>query len=225
MSSYTALIAGGTGLVGRQLVELIQQSPGYTNVAVAVRKPGQFSGTTCREVVVDYGDWTSFPLTGVDHVFCCLGTTIKKAGSQAAFEAVDYGYVVGLAEAGKKAGVRHFIVISAVGSDPSSRVFYSKVKGKMEERLKQIGFDQLTILRPAMLGGKRDEFRFGEWIASILLKVFGWLLIGKMRRYRIVLDREVAAAMLVASQTNTAAVSVIESEEIPRLAQSLHTPA
>src|SRR5690606_24320068 len=120
----------------------------------------------------------------VDDVFCCLGTTIKKAGSQNAFRRVDYDYPVALGKLAKSAGAKRFLVISAMGADARSNIFYSRVKGQMEEALKKMEFPALHIFQPSLLLGKRDEFRLGEKAASVLAPAISPLLRGKMKKYK-----------------------------------------
>lgn len=109
-------------------------------------------------------------------------------------------------------------MVSAIGADAQSRIFYNRVKGSMEDQLRTMGFKQLTIVRPSMLGGNREEFRLGEKVASVLLKLTQWMFVGRLRRYRIVEDHDVASAMLAAAGEISTGVRIIESEDIPVLA-------
>lgn len=217
-SGRTALVLGATGLVGGHVLDLLLDSPAYARVRVlGRRRPGrrhrdlEFHG-------VDFDRLESHAeLFRADDVFCCLGTTIARAGSQEAFRRVDHGYVVEAARLASEAGAEQFLVVSAVGADPDSRVFYNRVKGEMETAVKRFPFRALWILRPALLLGEREEFRLGERIAEIALRPLSSLLVGGLRRYRPVHAREVAAAMLrLAAEEGTG--DVVESDRIPALA-------
>jgi uncharacterized protein YbjT (DUF2867 family) len=182
----TAAVVGATGLVGKALVAALERDPDYAAIHVLVRRTTATIGPKTVEHVVDFDDVNSFPGDFTpDSVFCCLGTTIKKAGSQQAFERVDLNYVVRSAAHFQRLGARHFTVVSAVGADADSRIFYSKVKGRMEAAVRALNYPALTIVRPSLLGGKRDEFRFGERMSMAVFAALQWAFVGRLRRYRI----------------------------------------
>jgi uncharacterized protein YbjT (DUF2867 family) len=157
-------------------------------------------------------------LLRADDVFCCLGTTIAKAGSQEAFRKVDFTYVVEAARVASDAGAEQFLVVSAVGADPSSRVFYNRVKGEMEAAVKRLPFRALWIVRPSLLLGDRKEFRLGERIAELVSRPLAIFFFGRYRRYRPVHARDVAAAMVrLALEEGTG--GVVESESVPAVAR------
>ena len=163
----TALLAGASGLVGR---ELARQWTGPGPLHLLVRRALPAGNPLLRVHVVDFAALP--PLPHADTAFCCLGTTIKQAGSQAAFRDVDQGAVLAFARAAQRAGVRHFGVVSALGADPRSRTFYSRVKGEMEAELATLGFASLLIARPSLLAGDRAALgqprRMGERLALAL---------------------------------------------------------
>jgi uncharacterized protein YbjT (DUF2867 family) len=140
-------------------------------------------------------------------VFCALGTTIRTAGSRAAFRRVDHDYVVSLARLARAHGARHFLLVSSVGADPRSRVFYSRVKGEVESAVQTLGYPSLTIVRPSLLLGPRSEFRLGEALVKPLGPLFP-------RRYRPVHARAVAATMIRAALEDRSGVRIVESREI-----------
>jgi uncharacterized protein YbjT (DUF2867 family) len=154
----------------------------------------------------------------VDDVFCCLGTTIRAAGSREAFRGVDFGYVVGAAQAAAENGARQLLLISAVGADPGSRVFYSRVKGEVEDAVGELPFRGTQIFRPSLLLGKREQFRLGERIAALALPLVSFLLVGPARKYRPIKASAVAAAMLKVATTEPPGVNVFESNRIAALA-------
>jgi uncharacterized protein YbjT (DUF2867 family) len=146
----SALLAGATGLVGRALTA---QWPGPQPLHLLVRRELKPSGPGQRVHVVDFAGLP--PLPRAEWAFCCLGTTIKVAGSQAAFRAVDFDAVLAFARAASAAGVTHFAVVSALGANPTSGNFYSRTKGEMEAALATVGFRHLVIARPSLLAGDR----------------------------------------------------------------------
>lgn len=149
-------------------------------------------------------------LPHVDDVFCCLGTTIKQAGSQPAFRLVDHTFVVGLARAGLRAGATQFLLVSAIGADPASRVFYSRVKGETEAAIRTLPYRAIQIFRPSLLLGERPEFRLGERIAALGAPVMTGLLFGRLRRYRPIQAATVAEAMVTIAREAPRGPNVFE---------------
>ena len=209
------LIAGATGLVGRECLRLAGADPAFNRIVVLARRaaPGPQPAKVSWRIV----DFANLPrlaraeptLFTVDSVLCALGTTIRQAGSQAAFREVDHDYPVAIATAGAAAGARHFLLVSALGADPSSRLFYNRVKGETERDLLALPYPAITIVRPSLLLGDRAELRVGERIAQM----FGWAMPG---RFKPVHARTVAAALISAAKDPTPRRSIIESEEIRR---------
>jgi uncharacterized protein YbjT (DUF2867 family) len=153
-------------------------------------------------------------LPHVDDVFCCLGTTIKTAGSQAAFHKVDYDYVVGVARAGQRAGAKQFLVITAIGADPASRIFYSRVKGEVERAVRELPYHAVQIFRPSFLMGDRREARLGERISVPIARVIAPLLLGPLRRYRPIHAADVARAMVQIAKEAPSGPNVFEYDGI-----------
>ncbi len=166
-----------------------------------------------REVVMRFS--RLHQLTGrlkADHVFCALGTTIKKARSRNRFREIDHDYPVSLARMMRETGSSHFSVVSSLGADPRARSFYLKTKGEMERSLERVGFPSLAILRPSVIGGKRGEFRFGEVLGKALLSIVP----GRMRTVHAA---DIAEAMVTVALEGPAGVRVVESDEIRRIAR------
>lgn len=139
MSQKIALVAGASGLIGKYLLEELSKSSYYQKVYALVRKPGNTTGA--EAIISDYESLVTSSLPKeITDVFCCLGTTISKAGSQENFRKVDHEYVLKLAKLTKEKGARSFLIVSALGADPKSFVFYNRVKGEMEKDLEKIGF-------------------------------------------------------------------------------------
>ena len=207
-----ALLAGATGLIGSFLLERLLASDAYTRVAVWARRDLGKQHPKLKCEVVDFERLHERRVEAED-VFCCLGTTIKKAGSQAAFRQVDYDYPVALAIAAAGGGARRLLVVSALGANPDSNIFYNRVKGEMEIAVRAAGVPTTIFFRPSLLSGPRAEVRRGERIGEAIGKVLGPLL-GK---YRPIHADLVAQAMLRAALEGRPS-GEIESGEIRRIA-------
>jgi uncharacterized protein YbjT (DUF2867 family) len=215
MSKLTAILAGATGLVGGECLRQLLASPRYERVIVVTRRElgAAARHDKLREVVVEFdrlGD-AKARLRG-DHVFCALGTTIRKAGSQAKFRAVDYEYPLRLARLALQNGARHFSVVSALGASRSSPFFYSRVKGEVEEGLRQMGWPSLGIFRPSVIAGERAESRPLERVSEHLLRF-------APATWRPVPARDIAGAMIAVALREPPGVTVIESREISGVAR------
>lgn len=203
------LLAGASGLTGEHLLDRLLNEPTVTRVLAPSRKPLAEHPRLENPV----GDPAVFlpQLRGqVDIAFCCLGTTIKQAGSEEAFRAIDQDMVVGFAKRAREMGARHLIVISAIGADPKSSIFYNRVKGQMEEALKAQGWPQLTIVRPSLLLGERLEPRLAEQLAGPLSR----LIPGKYHGIEVC---ELARAMWRLALEEQDGVRVVESDELRKL--------
>ena len=203
------LLAGATGLTGELLLDCLLNEPTVERVLAHSRKP--LADHPHLENPV--GDPAVFlpQLSGpVDVAFCCLGTTIKQAGSEEAFRAVDHDMVVAFAKRAREMGARHLIVISAIGADPESSIFYNRVKGEMEQSLRAQDWPQLTIARPSLLIGERLEERPAEKIAGLFSK----LIPGK---YHGIEACELARALWRLALEDQQGVRVIESDELRKL--------
>ncbi|MFD2614318.1 oxidoreductase [Paenibacillus gansuensis] len=218
--SKIALIAGASGLIGQELLQMLLNIGVYREVIALVRRELPLQHGKLRQAVVDFDglDKLDRSVLSADDVFCCLGTTIKKAGSKEAMYRIDAEYPLALACAARSAGASQYIVVSSIGADANSSNFYLRTKGAMEEGLRAQGFAALHIMRPSLLLGERQEFRFGERAAAVLAKPLSVLLAGPLRKYRPVQASVVARAMLHAAQREPRGVSVHESETLPALA-------
>ena len=206
------MLAGATGLTGGHLLKLLLADPRYARVHALVRKPGLPAHPRLQEVVFDFDDPAKLPR--VDDAFCCLGTTIKKAGSRAAFRKVDFDYVVGFAEQVKRAKGARFLVVSSLGADPNSKIFYTRVKGEMEAALRRIGFDELHIFQPSLLVGNRHESRVGERFGIAASAIVTPLMLGPMRKYRPIDAESVAVAMWKCAWMANPGIHVYTSDKI-----------
>jgi uncharacterized protein YbjT (DUF2867 family) len=215
MGTLNALIAGATGLVGNQLLELLLSDESYSKVVILVRKPITMDHPKLIQILVDYDQLESLLLpVDVNHAFCALGTTIKTAGSQDAFRKVDHDYVVNLGKFCEKNGVQKFLVVSAMGADSSSGIFYNRVKGEMEVAIRQLSIPTVAIFRPSLLMGKRKDFRFGEKFAQAVMGALGFLFVGTLKKYKGIPAIIVAKAMIQTALKGKESHQVLNSAEI-----------
>ena len=207
------LLAGATGLVGRECLAQLTADPSVSGVLALVRRapdPGTVHHRKLRFLQVDFEQLGLHARQLVaEQVVCALGTTIRRAGSEEAFRRVDLDYPLALARLARQQGARHFLLVSALGADAASRVFYSRVKGELEQALSALDYPSLTIVRPSLLLGAREEFRLGEEAA----KLFGWAM---PRRYAPVRASDVASVLVEAAREDRPGRRVIESADIPR---------
>jgi uncharacterized protein YbjT (DUF2867 family) len=214
----TALLVGASGLVGGRLLHVLLDDPAYERVMALVRRglPVRHKKLVQREIAFDLlADLGNVPRAHV--VFCCLGTTMKKAGSRAAFSRVDLDYVRELARLASAAGAAQFLLVSALGADPRSRVFYNRVKGEAEEAVKQTRFDGIHIFRPSLLVGNRPVPRPAERIVVGVARILAPILVGALRKYRPIAAETVARAMVSVAHEARKGVHVYPSDRIQTL--------
>ncbi len=174
---------GASGLVGSSLLKYLLEDHSVKKISLFVRKKLDITNPKLTQIIVDYNNLESYSeFFQVDHIFCCLGTTIRTAGSRDAFKQVDFHYVIESAKLGKEKGVKNFSVVSAMGSNSKSRIFYNRVKGEMENSLQKIGFESLHIFRPSLLLGNRAEIRKGEKVGAVLSRVFSFAFIKGLKK-------------------------------------------
>lgn len=220
MGSRSCLILGATGLVGGHVLRFVLDDPEYAKVVVLVRRSLGIDPAKLVEVMTDFDRPETYRAhAAVDDVFSCLGTTIKKAGSQEAFRKVDFEYPVAVARAAFDAGARQYLIVTAVGADSTSRVFYNRAKGQVEDALRAIAFpDGLKIFHPSLLLGARDESRPAERAASVVMKATSALFVGGLKRYRAIDASHVARAMWKAARTEPSGTRVYEGASLFDLA-------
>jgi uncharacterized protein YbjT (DUF2867 family) len=205
----SALVAGASGLIGRHCVELLLNHEAYTEVKILVRKPVAIRHPKLTVYVIDFDKLENHAEALIaDDVFCALGTTIRKAGSQAAFRKVDFDYTVKIAALAQHADARQFLLVSSMGANPRSRIFYNQIKGDVEEAVRRIPFNAVQIFRPSLVLGK---------IGAALMAALGWGLVGPMRRWKAVDAHSVARAMVASAQKNLSGFHVYQSDEIQRI--------
>lgn len=200
----TALVAGASGLVGGLLLKRLLAAPRYERVLAVTRRDLGTDHPKLRQITADF-DRLDTGLVGIgpaDDAFCALGTTIRKAGSEAEFRKVDHDYILAFGKAAKQAGAKRFLVISAIGAHAGSRIFYSRVKGETEEALTALGFLALDIFRPGLLLGARAERRPAEAAFIAMMPLVNPLLLGPAKIYRGISADTLAAAMIEAAKAS-----------------------
>lgn len=215
----TALIAGATGLVGRYCLARLLDEPSYGRVIALVRRPLPHTDARLEQRVIDFDqlglEGTEFP--AADDVFCCLGTTMKTAGSEAAFRQVDFVYVVSLASQALGLGAKQFLLVSSLGANPKSAVFYSRVKGETEAAIAALSFEGRQMFRPSILQGERAEVRPGERAGIAVMRGMAFAMLGPLRKYRPIAAATVARAMVRVALQAPRGVTIYESDAIERL--------
>ncbi len=218
----TALIVGASGLVGRYCLDELLASDRYDQVLAVVRRPLERTHAKLEQLQLDFDRLEdSGSRLRADHVFCCLGTTMRKAGSHDAFRKVDYEYPLRLARVTRQAGASQFALVSSWGAHPRAKVFYSRVKGGVENAISDLAFPGLIIVRPSVLLGQRRESRPGETIGKLVLTALAPLLRGPVRRLRPIEARTVARAMVEMVGRELRGRHILESDAIEAMVQTL----
>ncbi len=215
----TALLVGATGLVGSHCLRLLLADDDWSLVTVLARRRIPASHPKLFSRLVDFdrlSHISGFPR--VTDVFCALGTTMSRAGSRNEFHKVDFGYVVETARLAALSGAKQLVLVSALGADRSSSLFYSRVKGEAEEAVRKLPFATVHIFRPSFLAGGRGESRPLERLAVATVSGLSFALVGPLRRYRPVDAAVIARAMIEAARRSEPGVHVHESDRIAAVA-------
>jgi len=215
MEKRNALIAGATGLVGTSLLKKLLADDQYEKVVIITRKSIDAKHPKLIQKQINFDTIESMKLDfQVDDVFCALGTTIKTAGSQDAFYKVDYTYVVNLGKWCVTNTVKRLFIVSAMGANAKSGIFYNRVKGEMETAVSQMSIPQIKVFRPSLLMGDRKEKRGGEKIAQVVMGSLGFLFAGPLLKYKGIHADVVAMAMIKAAKGDKQGFTVYESGEM-----------
>ena len=212
-----AVIAGATGLIGGHLLQQLLEKSEYDKIYVPGRNAPKTSDSRVIFEFCDFSEFEGLPKGGNIDLFCTLGTTIKKAGSQDKFREVDFDAVVNFARWGASVSCNHFVVVSSIGANPKSRNFYLRTKGQMEQVLKTLRLNNITIVRPSLRMGRREDFRFGEKVGEWLMKPLSFLLIGNAKKYRPIDASQVAKGMIKLAQNKIGDTFVVEGEALKLL--------
>jgi uncharacterized protein YbjT (DUF2867 family) len=215
----TALIAGATGLVGGHLLDLLLDDKNYSTVKVLTRRSLGGNDGKLKEIIIDDFDKLEKQTTELtaDDYFCCLGTTIKKAGSKASFKKVDFEYPVTLAAIARENNAASYHIITAMGADAKALVFYNQVKGEVEDAVKAIKLNRTYIYRPSFIAGERAEKRSAEKAALWFADKFDFIFSGPFKKYAAVHAKTIANAMLETAKNSDDKFRIIPSNEIEEL--------
>jgi uncharacterized protein YbjT (DUF2867 family) len=215
----TALLLGASGLVGSFCLQTLLADPMYTRILLLNRRPSPFAEhPRLTQKTVNFDSLNPDDFASVDDVFCALGTTMRKAGSQEAFRRVDLEYPLQAAKLARSAGAGQCVLVSSVGADADSKNFYLRTKGQLEQEIGKLGFATLHIFRPSLLLGEREEFRLGERVMMALAPALNLAMWGGLRRYRAIPAATVGQAMVKAAQEGKRGTFIHEHDEIVRLA-------
>ena len=218
--SRTALLLGASGLIGGHCLDLLLADNDYAQVTMLVRKPLPQTHPKLTQRIVNFDRLTEVAdAFRVQDVFCCLGTTIKTAGSQEAFRKVDFTYPVESARIAMQQGAAQFLLVSSLGANAKSSVFYNRIKGEVEVAIAASDISSVQIFRPSLLLGQRAEVRTGEVIGEKISRAISFLLVGPLRKYRPIEARTVATAMIVMAKQAAAGIHIYESDRIAQIAQ------
>lgn len=218
LEKKSAVVFGATGLVGNELLKLLLSDNSYKKVTAVIRKKMLINHEKLIQVEIkDYQELANFSdELHADAYFCCIGTTLKKAGSQEAFRKVDHDIPVMIGQLAEDLSVPSLVIISSIGANASSSNFYLRTKGEMEASVRKVYSGNLKFVRPSLLIGKREEFRFGEKTAIVFMKIFGWLFFGPLKRYKGIDAVKVASAMIKLADERSGKL-VCESDELQNL--------
>ena len=207
-------------MIGSQLVGILLSSNQYEKVVAFVKRDSGIQHPKFVQHIIDFDNPKSYQdLVKGDDFFCTIGTTIKTAGSQEAFRKVDFEYPKQFAQIAHKNNVKQFLVISSLGVTESSNNFYLKTKLEIENFLKKLNFESVLVLRPSLLLGDRKEFRLGEKAASFFSKVFGFVFIGSLKKYKSIQSKKVAKALFEIAQKNNKGFIIYESDAIQKMSE------
>lgn len=216
--NLSANVIGATGLVGKELVKLLLENENFEKVRIFVRRDSGFSHPKLEQLIVDFADektWTE-KLTG-DVLFSALGTTLKQAGSKEKQYEVDFTHNLNFARKAQKSGIKNYVLVSSVGANSTSSIFYTRIKGELDDAVAKIGFKNLVILRPASLAGERSEKR---WMEEFSLPVVRFITKFIFKKYRPIEGKIVAQAMINAVVKPDSKKTIWEANEIFELAGS-----
>jgi uncharacterized protein YbjT (DUF2867 family) len=213
MTKKTAIIVGATGLIGKALLDYLVHDERYEKIVLILRRKLDLESPKIEQVVADFDNLSNYAqyIRG-EHAFCCLGTTMKKAGSREAFYKVDYTYCFDFARIAAENGVEKFAIVTAMGADAKALVYYNRVKGEIEDAVRTLDFEAIHILRPSLLLGERsNDTRLGEGIAQGLSRALDFII---PEKYKAIEGKQVAKAMLSLINTEPKGAFVHESHQL-----------
>ncbi len=216
----TATVIGATGLIGSYLVKILKKDNFFSTTRLLVRRPLEVKNENVEVRLIDFNDTESFKLgiEGSDAVFCTIGTTKEKVrGDKEAYRKVDFDIPIKAAQFCKETGCSNFILVSSVGADSSNKNFYLQLKGEVEDAVRQMNIESVTIIRPSILLGDRKESRPAETIGKFAMSLFSFALIGNASKYKPIHAEDVAQTMVNAARNQQPGFTIYEYEEIKDL--------
>ncbi len=213
------IVVGGSGLVGSKLISVLLKNDENATVVALLRHKIELKHPNLKQEIIDFNHLENHAdvFQGCHAVYCSLGTTLKNAGSRGQFYKIDYQLVAEIAKLSKQSAVKQFVYVSSMGANSNSSIYYSRVKGKVEEYLKRLNFERLIIVRPSILFGDRKEVRVKETIGIAVAKALHYLMLGPLKKYRGISANTVAKAMYNASIRNGNRLLTIESDMIEEM--------
>lgn len=209
-------VIGATGLVGKQLVQQLLNDNRFEKVRIFVRRDSGLKHPKLEQQIVDFGDEKTWgKLLSGDVLFSALGTTLKQAGSKEKQVEIDFTFNLNFAKKAKENGIENYVLVSSVGANSKSSIFYSRIKGELDEAVAKIGFKKIVIIRPASLTGDRKESRVAE---KISIPILNFLTKFIMKEYRPISDKTVAQAMINSLLSNLGDKIIWEADEVFELA-------
>ncbi len=213
----TAIILGATGLTGDILLKKLLIDQRYDKIKIFTRKPLRLENKKVTEILCNLLELDNYKENFFgNEVFCCIGTTTKKTPDKELYKKIDYGIPVSAAKLCNDNGIKTFAVMSSMGANAKSSIFYNGTKGEMEQAVLELNIENTYVIRPSMIGGNRNEFRIAEKIGSILMKVLNPIFIGTLRKYRII-DADIIANAMIELANNEVDEQIIESDQIHRI--------
>ncbi len=221
MSTRAAVLLGASGMVGGFCLQALLDSRDYGRVVVMTRRQLALAANPkLEQKIVSFDALSAADFAGANDIFCALGTTIRKAGTQEAFQRVDLEYPLAAARQGLSAGATQFLLVSSAGADAAAKNFYLRTKGELEEKLGELGYKALKIFRPGLLLGKREEVRPGERFASRIAPFLNLTLWGPLRHYRSIAAETVGRAMVSAAMQDQSGTIFYEYDQISKLTEA-----
>ncbi len=211
----TAIILGATGLTGSIILDKLLEDDRYSIIKLFSRKRVENNNPKIVEYIGNLFELEKFKKDfTADEVFCCIGTTGKNTPDKTIYRKIDYGIPLSAAKLCVENGIDTFLVVSSLGADPKSTIFYNRTKGDMEQAVLKENILNTYVLRPSFILGKRKENRIGESIGKAMFNSFQFLLIGRLKKYRAIEADSIASAMIYLADTKTTDVHIIESDKI-----------
>ncbi|WP_204263107.1 NAD(P)H-binding protein [Spongiivirga citrea] len=213
----TAIVIGATGLTGGYLLDTLLNDDRYATVKLFSRSSVKKKHPKIKEYFIDMFDLQSAKSDFMaDEVFCCIGTTAKKTPDKELYKQIDYGIPVNAARLAKENGISTFIVMSSMGANSRSTVFYNRLKGTMEDDVRATGIANTYMVRPSLIGGERNESRPGEYFGKQLFKILNPLMIGSLKKYRLIHPSKIAKAMVRLANDQFDS-TIVESDVLQKL--------